>query len=179
MLRIRTPLTMNSKQIAELCDKRHSHVLRDIKNMFNDLGNEPSFGLDEYIDAKGEKRPMYVLDEAETLCLVSGYNVQLRMKIINQWQQMKDALEVIKYRKNDTHAQIEAMAIIGHMLPPEERKEKLPYIKANSVVNKITCDLHGFPKLIKKDQMNLPMLECRSDLLINMLSCLTWDLIII
>lgn len=77
----------------------------------------------------------------------------------------EEALNTLRYRKNDTKAQIDAMAIIGHLLPPEEAKEKVPYIKANSVVNKITSDIHGHPKMLQKDQMNLPMLETRTKLL--------------
>ena len=108
---------------------------------------------------------MYELDEAKTLCVVAGYSIEFRMAIIKQWQAMREALATLKYRHDDKKAQVEAMTIIGHLLSPEEAKEKLPYIKANSVVNKITSDIYGMPKMLQKDQMNLPMLETRSNLL--------------
>lgn len=41
-------LTMSSLEIAELTGKRHAHVLRDIRGMFDELGIEPNFGLSEY-----------------------------------------------------------------------------------------------------------------------------------
>lgn len=49
---------MSSLEIAKLTNKRHDHVLRDIRNMFKDLGNAPKFGVVKYTDTKGEKRPM-------------------------------------------------------------------------------------------------------------------------
>lgn len=157
---------MTSLEIANITGKNHSHVLRDIRNMFKKLGNPflDDAEVIRQIDNSG-RTIEYILNERFTLLLVSGYSVLLRDAIIKQWQAMRDALDVLRYRKNDTLAQIDAMAVIGYMLPEEERKEKLPYIKANSTVNKIASDIHGFPKMLKKDEMNLPMLETRTSLL--------------
>lgn len=166
-------LSMTSKEIAELCRKKLNHINRDIKMMLEQLTDvEPN--LDSMYKTVAYKQKvgfgerdniMYHLNEELTLTLVSGYNVKIRQAIIKQWQSMREALATLKYRHNDKKAQIEAMAVIGHLLPPEEAKEKLPYIKANTVVNKITSDIYGMPKMLQKDQMNLPMLETRAALL--------------
>lgn len=166
LIKLNKPLSMTSLEIANITGKNHSHVLRDIRNMFKKLGNPflDDAEVIRQIDNSG-RTIEYILNERFTLLLVSGYSVLLRDAIIKQWQAMRDALDVLRYRKNDTLAQIDAMAVIGYMLPEEERKEKLPYIKANSTVNKIASDIHGFPKMLKKDEMNLPMLETRTSLL--------------
>lgn len=57
-------VSMTSVEIAELTGKRHDHVLRDIRNMVEEL-NGPKFGgvgEEVYKDAKGESRTMYHLD---------------------------------------------------------------------------------------------------------------------
>lgn len=83
--------TMSSREIAELVGKLHSNVMRDIKNMMQQLDsqNQFNFELVEYTDAKGEKRPMYELTKKGCLCLASGYNANLRMRIINRWEELE------------------------------------------------------------------------------------------
>ncbi len=84
--------TMSSREIAELCGKRHDHVMRDIKKMLEEL-NAPKFGVVDfsgyYLDSKGESRPCYNLPKRECLILVSGYSTALRAKIIDRWQELE------------------------------------------------------------------------------------------
>ncbi|WLF83778.1 phage antirepressor KilAC domain-containing protein [Moraxella sp. ZY210820] len=85
-----TQKTMSSLEIAELCQKTHANVLRDIRTMFDNLGH--SFLNDEqYQILKDERGYMaeILLNKNLTLNLVSGYNAQLRMAIIKRWQQLE------------------------------------------------------------------------------------------
>lgn len=82
-------ITMSSREIAELCGKRHDHVMRDIKKMLDDLGEDaPSFG-GVYSGGNGEERPCFDLPKDLTLTLVAGYNVILRKRIIDRWMELE------------------------------------------------------------------------------------------
>lgn len=84
------PLTMSSREIAELCEKRHDHVMRDIKKMLDDLGEDaPKFG-GMYEDAYGRQAPCFELPRDLTLTLVAGYNVKLRKRIIDRWMELEE-----------------------------------------------------------------------------------------
>ncbi|PYB70723.1 phage regulatory protein [Rhizobium wuzhouense] len=76
---------MSSREIAELTGKLHTHVMRDIRSMLEDLNADQSKFGSVYIDAKGEQRPCFNLPKRETMILVSGYSVALRARIVDRW----------------------------------------------------------------------------------------------
>ena len=83
--------TMSSREIADLCEKRHDHVIRDIREMLIQLHGEeglPKFGA-SYINAQNKVQPCFNLPKRETLILVSGYNLTVRAKIIDRWQELE------------------------------------------------------------------------------------------
>ena len=82
-------LTMSSREIAELTGKRHDNVVRDIDVMFSQLKIDALRFEVIYHDSMNRKKTEYRLDKELTLCLVSGYNVKLRMAIIKRWQELE------------------------------------------------------------------------------------------
>lgn len=80
--------TMTSLQIAEVTGKTHSNVMRDIRNLLERLENKAqfSFELGSYQDANGQNRPCYILTKKDCLLLASGYDANLRAKIILRWE---------------------------------------------------------------------------------------------
>lgn len=78
--------TMTSLEIAEITGKQHAHIMRDIRALLEQGVNESNFGLVDYKDKKGEKRPCYELTKKGCLILASGYDALLREKIINRWE---------------------------------------------------------------------------------------------
>lgn len=116
--------TMTSKEIAEITGKRHSDVLRDIRNLVEQLedDNERNFALVEYTDGKGEKRPMYELSKKGCLCLASGYDANLRMKIINRWEEL-EMKERKSFKVPTTFA--EALRLAAEQQEKIEEQQKL------------------------------------------------------
>lgn len=94
---LKMPLVMSSREIADLCDKEHKNVLRDIRNMLCDL--YPEIGSDvsqsnrfEFTYTESQTNRQFIefrLPKRETLILVSGYKVELRAKIIDRWQELE------------------------------------------------------------------------------------------
>ena len=81
--------TMSTRVIAELTEKRHDHVKRDVENMLGQLGLDiPKFG-GIYFDAKNRQQTEYLLDEELTMTLVTGYNIVLRNRVIKRWKELE------------------------------------------------------------------------------------------
>lgn len=84
-----TSLTMSSREIAELTLKNHKDVMRDIRVMLDGLEIQSAQFCADYKDARGRVQKELRLPKRETLILVSGYNVQMRAKIIDRWQELE------------------------------------------------------------------------------------------
>ncbi|HAW5621701.1 TPA: Rha family transcriptional regulator [Escherichia coli] len=84
-------VSMTSVEIAELTGKDHRNVLRDIRNMAEELNalKTELVGEEVYKDAKGESRVMYRLDRKHTFILVAGYSVHLRAKCYDHIQTLE------------------------------------------------------------------------------------------
>lgn len=105
-----TSATMSSREIAELTGKRHDHIMADIRKMLNDLGQtSPEFSGD-LPDAYGRRQPIFNLPKRETLILVSGYNVGMRAKIIDRWQELEAQQTKTPVIRNQNLAMIIQMA---------------------------------------------------------------------
>ena len=68
--------TMSSREIAELTEKEHKHVMRDIRTLIEQGAiTESNFGLSEYRDASGKSNPEYLLDFNTTMTLLGRYGM--------------------------------------------------------------------------------------------------------
>jgi len=92
------PMTMSSREIADLTGKRHDHVLQDIRNMVVALFEGSPEKAGSYLDSikrqylhpqNGQQYPEYRIPKRECLILVSGYSITLRAKIIDRWQELE------------------------------------------------------------------------------------------
>jgi len=90
-------LTMDSREIAELCEKDHAHVCRDIRDMVAGLNiDDPKMdhqlpeGITVDMDARGYVT-LYHLDRTMTLTLITGYRVDIRAKVVARWLELERA----------------------------------------------------------------------------------------
>lgn len=90
---------MTSREIAELTGKEHKNVLRDIDTLLETLGSDLSLGFksSSYVDASGKSNRQFELDRDSSYCLVAGYDVNSRMRIIKRWQELEAGLPPVDY----------------------------------------------------------------------------------
>lgn len=87
------PLTMTSREIAELTGKRHDNVMADIRKMLVELNGDAgllTFQDTQVNEQNGQSYPIFRLPKRETLILVSGYSVEMRARIIDRWQELEE-----------------------------------------------------------------------------------------
>ncbi|MEM1346263.1 MAG: phage regulatory protein/antirepressor Ant [Pseudomonadota bacterium] len=83
------PLTMSSREIAELCEKEHRNVRRDIRKMLEELGEDVLRFEHTYTDASSREQEEYLLPKDLTITLIAGYKVVLRKRIIDRWMELE------------------------------------------------------------------------------------------
>ena len=83
------PVTMSSREIADLTGKQHQHIKRDIESMLADLGKDASSFGRIYQDILNRQQTEYALPKRECLILVSGYDVVMRARIIDRWLELE------------------------------------------------------------------------------------------
>ena len=108
-------VSMTSVEIAELTGKEHKNVIRDIRNMveeLNGLKTEPrdsggpnlsreieGISEDTFTDSRGRPQPFYRLDRKHTFILVAGYSVHLRAKCYDHIQMLEQKVLQLEDQK--------------------------------------------------------------------------------
>ena len=86
--------TMSSREIAEITDKRHPDVKRDIEVMLGQLQEDVSKFARIYLDSMNRQQTEYLLDKEHTECLITGYSAMLRMKVIKRLHELEEGNRV-------------------------------------------------------------------------------------
>lgn len=144
-------LTMSSLEIAELTGKRHDHVMTDIRKMLEVMDlNAPEFLGTAFYEVNNAKREreIFNLPKRETLILISGYNIAMRAKIIDRWQEL-EVKHLPRFQVPDTLAgalrlaaeQAEAIEqqnkLISQQKPAVEFVEKYVETKTNKTISEV------------------------------------------
>jgi len=83
-------LTMSSREIAELCEKHHKHVMRDIKTMLEQIGVADAGYVQNWTyPQNGQQYPEYRLPKDLTVTLITGYRADLRYKVVKRLEELE------------------------------------------------------------------------------------------
>lgn len=84
------PLTMSSRDIAELTGKEHFHVMRDLRALQGQLGAAFGGSIQKWIHPQNEQSyDEFLLDKNTVLTLLLGYDPVARMKVVKRWQELE------------------------------------------------------------------------------------------
>lgn len=83
---------MSSREIAEITGKQHKNVLVDCDKLNE---NYRVMGLAEisadcYLDPRNREQREYKLTKIQTLDLMTGYNIELRIRVNRRWEELEN-----------------------------------------------------------------------------------------
>ena len=132
------PLTMSSREIAELTGKELGHVNRDIRAMLDSLQDDPELEhVREDQDGRGYTTAFHLGREL-TYTLLAGYNVVLRRRVIARWQELEaqqpapaqlTRMDILKLAMESEQARIQAETQLALAAPKAEYVDR--YVAAN------------------------------------------------
>ena len=145
-----TSLTMSSREIADLAGKEHKNVMADIRNMLEELQITSAEFSANLPDTYGRPQPVFLLPKRETLILVSGYNVELRAKIIDRWQEIEQLISTTPPPAISETVQIELMFA--------ETAARMLNVSSSGKLGMLQTirDLHGLPNLLPRYAIDAP-----------------------
>lgn len=133
--------TMSSREIAELTGKQHKNVVRDIRSMLGQLDKDTLSFERIYFDAQNREQLEFVLDRLHVECLLTGYSIPLRMKVLERLTELEQTntpklpnfsnpAEAARAWADEVEAKQAAVALIEQQKPAVEFVER--YVSADS-----------------------------------------------
>ncbi|WP_432669376.1 phage antirepressor KilAC domain-containing protein [Pseudomonas umsongensis] len=86
-----TVVTMSTREIANLTGKRHDNVMKDVRHMMGELGEDVLRFEGIYLDAYQREKPCFNLPRDLTETLVTGYSIPLRHKVVVRLRELEEA----------------------------------------------------------------------------------------
>ena len=83
-------LTMSSREIAEVCEKEHRNVKRDIEKMLLEIGKDVLKFERIYFDSQNREQTEYHLPKDLTVTLITGYRADLRYKVVKRLEELEE-----------------------------------------------------------------------------------------
>lgn len=86
--------TMSSREIAELCEKQHGHVCRDIESLneiYLKMGlSKIGEGYYTHPNTGSQQHREFILNKDQCVDLVTGYKPEVRIRINRRWSELEE-----------------------------------------------------------------------------------------
>lgn len=132
---------VSSRDLAKMFDKRHDHVLRDIKEAINKLPDSftrPNFGESSYRNSQNKKQPEYLLNRKSFSLIAMGFTgkkaLEFKMKYIEAFEAMINVIETRLLSKAGYKEMTEAIA-------RKYNGDSKTYSKEADMINKIVLGM--------------------------------------
>ena len=105
--------TMSSREIAQLCQKRHDNVCNDIRILNETYEKMGLLKIKDTLytnEQNGQQYREYLLTKEQSIDLVTGYNRELRIAINRRWQELESSQSLTLPNFTDPAAAAEAWA---------------------------------------------------------------------
>lgn len=114
-------LTTTSRQVAEVFEKRHADVLRDIENMScSENFTQRNFALSSYIDSSGKSNKEYMITKDGFVMLAMGYTggkaMIFKERYINAFNEMEKELKKIYAERKQWEIERAKGVLVRHIL---------------------------------------------------------------
>lgn len=156
---IEKKLAMDSRDIAKLTGKRHKHILRDVRDMYEKLGQTKN-GL-TYLDKQGKEQPYFLLDYEDTITLLTGYSVELRSKVVKRW------LYLEKHYQTERKKSIEVRNNFTDELKDRGYEKQFEYIQTTTQMKKPLGIKHKKAEMTAKELKAIRASEAMASLLLE------------
>lgn len=161
-------LVTTSLKIAEVFEKEHFHVLRDIKELqCSEEFRQSNFGLSSYINSQNKRQIMYQVTRDGFTLLAMGYTgekaMQFKEKYIAAFNQMEAELKRLYTERQQWQIERDKGVVIRHILTDtikmkvtESPNKKFAYPNYTNLIYK-----HLFGKTAKEKakELNVPEKE--------------------
>lgn len=129
-----TELKMTSREIADLTEKTHAHVIRDCNAMFEALDISPEGYIQHWIAPQNKQTYIqYLLSKELVLTLVTGYSIKLRNCVILKLMELEQDVQYLMNQHKELHEILDsvdlALSKAGRTLVTDGKKTK-PMIKS-------------------------------------------------
>lgn len=133
---------MGSREIAELCGKSHRNVIRDVEKLNSYYEKLGLLKIEQgyYTTPKtgSQQHREFYLTKEQTLDLVTGYNVEMRIKINRRWLALEQAVANVAYHE-DLRLQFARKELLERLKALDDAEQLL--IKAEMARQKALDDL--------------------------------------